>query len=110
MHQEKNNQIIIYNTEDGKTKIEVTVEGETLWLSQKQMAELFDCSVDNVSLHLRNVYSEGELEEKSTIEESSIVQKEGGRTINRTIRLYNLDAVISIGYRINSLRGTQFRM
>ncbi len=110
MSPEKNNQIIIYNTEDGETKIEVAVENETVWLSQKSMAQLFDCSVDNVSLHLKNVYTEGELEENSTTEESSIVQKEGNRAIKRSLRLYNLDAIISIGYRINSLRGTQFRI
>jgi len=108
--QEENNKIIIYNTEDGQTKIDVRLENETVWLSQKQMSELFDCSIDNVSLHLKNVFTEGELNEKSTTEESSIVQKEGGRAISRLIKLYNLDAIISIGYRINSMRGTQFRI
>jgi len=105
-----NNKIILYKTEDGRTEIEVNLEGETVWLSQKQMAELFDCSVDNISLHLKNVYSEGELTEKATVEDFSIVQKEGNRSINRQIKLYNLDAIISVGYRINSLRGTQFRI
>ena len=108
--QDKNNQIIIYNTEDGETKIEVRMKDETVWLSQKQMAELFDCSVDNISLHLKNIYFEGELAENSTTEESSIVQTEGGRRVNRPVPLYNLDAIISVGYRINSLRGTQFRI
>ncbi|MDE1988733.1 MAG: virulence RhuM family protein [Patescibacteria group bacterium] len=107
---DKNNQIIIYNTEDGQTKIEVKMENETVWLSQKQMAELFDCSMDNIGLHLKNVYSERELDENRTTEESSVVQKEGNREVNRPIRLYNLDAIISVGYRINSLRGTQFRI
>ncbi len=106
----KNNQIIIYSAENGETKIEVQMKDETVWLSQKQMAELFDCSVDNVGLHLKNVYFEGELIENSTTEESSVVQTEGGRSVNRPIKLYNLDAIISIGYRINSLRGTQFRI
>ena len=109
-NQNKNNQIIIYNTEDGETKIEVKMKNETVWLSQKQMAELFDCSVDNISLHLKNIYFEGELAENSTTEESSVVQIEGGRRINRPIRIYNLDTIISVGYRINSLRGTQFRI
>ena len=109
-NQEKNNQIIIYNTEDGETKIEVRMKDETVWLSQKQMAELFDCSVDNIGLHLKNIYSEGELAEISTSEDSSVVQVEGERRVNRTIKLYNLDAIISVGYRINSLRGTQFRI
>ena len=108
--QEKNNQIIIYNTEDGETKIETQIKDETVWLSQKQMAELFDCSVDNISLHLKNVYSEGELTENLTSEESSVVQIEGGRNVNRPVKLYNLDVIISVGYRINSLRGTQFRI
>ena len=108
--QDKNNQIIIYNTEDGETKVEVRMKDETVWLSQKQMAELFDCSVDNISLHLKNVYIEGELGENRTSEESSVVQIEGGRSIKRPMVLYNLDAIISVGYRINSLRGTQFRI
>jgi len=108
--QEKNNQIIIYNTEGGETKIKVQVKDETVWLSQKQMAALLDCSVDNIALHLKNVYSEGELAENSTSEDSLVVQKEGGREVSRTVKIYNLDAIISVGYRVNSLRGTQFRI
>jgi len=105
-NQDKNNQIIIYNTENGETKIEVRVEGETVWLSQKQMAELFDCTVDNISLHLRNIFKEAELRENSVTEEYSITASDGK---NYTVKHYNLDAIISVGYRINSLRGTQFR-
>ena len=105
-----NNQIIIYKTVGGDAKIEVRLEGETVWLSQKQMAELFDCSVDNVGLHLKNIYLEGELEEISTAEDSSVVQVEAGRSVNRPVKFYNLDAIISVGYRVNSLRGTQFRI
>lgn len=105
-----NNQIIIYKTVGGDAKIEVRLEGETVWLSQKQMAELFDCSVDNVGLHLKNIYLEGELEEISTTEDSSVVQVEAGRSVNRPVKFYNLDAIISVGYRVNSLRGTQFRI
>ncbi len=108
--QDKNNKIIIYNTEDGETKIEVQMKDDTVWLSQRQMAELFDCSVDNINLHLKNVYLEEELEENSTSEESSVVQIEGKREVKRQIKIYNLDAIISVGYRINSLRGTQFRI
>lgn len=104
---EKNNQIIIYNTEDGKTKVEVKVENETVWLTQKQMAELFDCSVDNVSLHLKNVFKEDELNEKVVAEEYSITASDGK---NYLVKHYTLDAIISVGYRINSLRGTQFRI
>jgi len=102
--------IIIYNTADGETKIEVRMKDETVWLTQKQMAELFDCSVDNIGLHLKNVYLEGELAEISTSEDSSVVQIEGERQVNRPIKLYNLDVIISVGYRVNSLRGTQFRI
>ena len=108
--QEENNKIIIYKTEDGQTKIEVSLDQETVWLSQRQMAELFDCSVDNIAFHLKNIYTEGELKESSTTEDSSVVQKEGNRAVNRTMRLYDLDAIISVGYRINSMRGTQFRI
>jgi len=107
---EKNNQIIIYSTEDGGMKLEVKLENETVWLSQKQMAELFNCSTDNISLHLRNVYNEAELSENQTTEDSSVVQKEGHKIVERFVKLYNLDAIISVGYRINSLRGTQFRI
>lgn len=110
MADQKNNQVIIYSSHDGKMQLEVRLAGETVWLSQKQMAELFDCSTDNVALHLKNIYSEGELEEQATTEESSVVQKEGERDVKRQLRLYNLDAIISVGYRINSIRGTQFRI
>lgn len=104
------NEIIIYEGGDGKPGIEVRLDGETVWLSPKQMAELFGCSVDNVVLHLKNIYSEGELEETATSEDSSAVQKEGSRDVHRKTRLYNLDAIISVGYRVNSLRGTKFRI
>lgn len=103
-------QIVIYKAENGQVKIDVRFENETVWLSQKQMAELFDCSVDNVGLHLKNIYLEAELAENLTTEESSLVQIEGSRQINRPIKLYNLEAIISVGYRINSSRGTQFRI
>ena len=103
-------EIIIYKGADGAPNIEVRIEGETVWLSQKQMAGLFDCSVDNVGLHLKNVYLEGELEENRTSEDSSVVQMEGSRGVKRPVKLYNLDAIISVGYRVNSSRGTQFRI
>jgi hypothetical protein len=105
-----NNQIIIYNGADGQTKIEVKLEDETVWLSQKQMAELLGCDSDNIGLHLKNIYSEGELAETSTTEDSSVVRLEGKRSVKRLVKLYNLDVIISVGYRINSLRGTQFRI
>ena len=104
------NQIIIYKGDDGEAHIEVRFEGETVWLSQRQMAELFDCTPENILLHLKNVFESGELDEKAPTKESLVVQKEGSRAVNRTIKFYNLDIIISIGYRINSLRGTQFRI
>src|SRR3989338_1651093 len=108
--QDKNNQIIIYNTEDGETKIEVQMKDETVWLSQKQMAELFDCTIENIIFHLKNVFESAELSEKATTKDYLAVQKEGNREVKRSVKIYNLDAVISIGYRINSLRGTEFRI
>ena len=107
---EQNNQIIIYSTPDSEMKLEVKLEDETVWLSQKQMAELFDCGMANISLHLQNVYNEAELSENQTIKEYLIVQKEGKKEVRRLVNFYNLDAIISVGYRINSLRGTQFRI
>ena len=103
------NEIEIYQTSDKQTEIQVRFEEETVWLSQKQMADLFQNTVPNINLHLKNIYSEKELTKKSTIKDSLIVQKEGKRQITRNVSLYNLDAVISVGYRINSKRGTQFR-
>lgn len=108
--QEKNNQIIIYNTEDGQTKIEVKMENGTVWLSQKQMAELFDKDVKTVNEHIKNVFLEQELAENSTIRKFRIVQKEGDRKVTREIDFYNLDVIISVGYRVKSHRGTQFRI
>ncbi|MGN7890328.1 RhuM family protein [Dyadobacter sp. 22481] len=102
-------QIEIYQSTDGQTQIEVKFGEETVWLSQRQMAELFDKDADTIGLHLKNIFVEGELEEEATTEESSVVQQEGRRNVRRKIRLYNLDAVISVGYRVNSKRGIQFR-
>ena len=106
----KDNQIIIYNTEDGQTKIEGKLENETVWLSQKQMAKLFDKDVRTINEHIKNVFFDGELAENSVIRKFRIVQKEGDRTISRDIDHYNLDVIISVGYRVSSLRGTQFRI
>ena len=108
--QPKNNQIIIYNTADGETKIEVKMKDETVWLSQKQMAELFDKDVRTVNEHIKNVFFEGELVENSVIRKFRIVQKEGNREVIRDIEFYNLDVIISVGYRVKSLRGAQFRI
>ena len=106
----KNNQIIIYNTEDGQTKIEVKVQDETVWLSQKQMAGLFDKDVRTVNEHVMNIYDEAELSQNSTIRKFRIVQKDGNRDVSRDIDFYNLDVIISVGYRVKSHRGTQFRI
>ena len=102
--------IEIFQLKDGETGISVKFDSETVWLSQKQMSNLFDKDSDTIGLHLRNIYKSGELEELSTTEKSSVVQKEGNRNVRRTIKLYNLDAIISVGYRVNSKRGIQFRI
>ena len=103
------NQMTIYETDDGRIRIDVLFDKENVWLTQKLMAELFECSVDNISLHLKNIYAERELEEKATTENSSVVQKEGAREIKRARTYYSLEAIIAVGYRINTVRGTQFR-
>lgn len=102
-----NNQIIIYSSESGETKIEVKLENETLWLSQKQMAELFGCSSDNIGLHLKKIFKDAELSEKSVTENYSVTASDNK---NYLVKHYNLDAIISVGYRVNSIRGTQFRI
>jgi hypothetical protein len=102
--------IAIYQTTDGQTRIDVRFERDTFWLSQAQMAEVFDKDSDTIGLHLRNIYESGELDEGATTEESSVVRQEGKRQVRRSIRFYNLDAVISVGYRVNSIKGTQFRI
>lgn len=103
-------QFLLYNTPDKNIKVNVIVKEETLWLTQKAMAELFDCSTDNISLHLKNIYNDGELNEISTVEEFSVVQREGKRDVRRKTKFYNLDAIISVGYRVNSQKATQFRI
>ena len=106
----KESAIQIYRLDNGATEIEVKLDQDTIWLSQKQIAELFDKDSDTIGLHLKNIYSTGELEEFSTTEDYSVVQKEGTRNVRRKIKHYNLDAIISVGYRVNSIRGTQFRI
>ena len=102
--------IVLYRSKDGGVSLDVQLEKETIWLSQKQMAKLFDKDSDTIGLHIRNTYKEGELEETATTEESSVVRKEGKRTVTRKIRFYNLDVIISVGYRVKSRRGTEFRI
>ena len=104
------NPIQIYQAQNGITEVEVRFDNETVWLSQVQMAELFDTSADNISLHLKNIFSENELDENSTTEDFSVVRQEGKRQVNRKIKYYNLDAIISVGYRVKSKNATQFRI
>jgi death-on-curing family protein len=103
-------EIKIYQSGDGKTVIQVKLENESVWLSQKQLSELFDKDSDTIGLHLKKIYESGELEENSTTEEYSVVQQEGKRKVRRKIKFYNLDAIISVGYRVNSKRGVLFRI
>lgn len=100
---------LVFTKQAGEDGIEVRVFDETVWLTQKGMSQLFDCSTDNIGLHLKNIYASGELTESATTEDSSVVQNEGTRKITRKVKFYNLDAIISVGYRINSVRATQFR-
>ncbi|MCL1922135.1 MAG: virulence RhuM family protein [Kiritimatiellaeota bacterium] len=102
-------EIIIYQTEDGQTRIDVRMADETVWLTQQQMATLFQTTKQNISLHINNAIKEGELMPNSTVKEYLTVQNEGEREVTRSVRHYNLDAIISVGYRVKSLRGTQFR-
>ena len=105
----KKGELILYKTEDDQVEIQLRASSGTVWLTQKEISELFNTSKDNVSLHLKNIYKERELTEKATTEESSVVQKEGDRSIRRTLKLYNLDAILAVGYRVKSSRGVQFR-
>lgn len=102
-------ELIIYETPNGKLDIQLDLKNETIWLTQRLIAQLFECSTDNVGVHLKNIYESGELEENRTTEFFSVVQKEGNRNVNREIKHYNLDAIISVGYRVNSTKATKFR-
>ena len=101
---------LIYNSAEEDVSVNAVIKDESIWLSQKGMAELFDCTTDNISLHLKKIYAEGELKETATTEEFSVVQQEGKRNVSRSMRFYNLDAIISVGYRVNSRRATHFRI
>ena len=102
-------EFLIFQIEGKEQGVEVYYKDKTVWCTQKAMGMLFDCSTDNIGLHLKNIYDSGELEEKATTEKISVVRQEGSREVNRTLQFYNLDAVISVGYRVNSIRATQFR-
>ncbi len=109
MKQENKSQIIIYQTESGETKLDVRFQDETVWLTQKMMAELFQTTISNINIHLKNIFEEKELKEEATIKDFLIVQKEGKREVKRKQIFYNLDAIISVGYRIKSHLATKFR-
>ncbi|MCI7597298.1 MAG: virulence protein RhuM/Fic/DOC family protein [Bacteroidales bacterium] len=106
---ELDNKIVIYQTEDGKTQLDVKFENETVWLTQAQMTELFQTTKQNISLHINNIFKEGELDSKATVKEYLTVQHEGKRTVRRKVKYYDLDVIISVGYRVKSIRGTRFR-
>lgn len=105
-----NSEIVIYKTPDGITQLDVKLENDSVWLSQSQLIELFQSTKQNVSLHINNVFKEGELDKKATVKEYLTVRQEGNRTVQRNIAYYNLDVIISVGYRVKSQRGTQFRI
>jgi hypothetical protein len=107
----ENSEILIYQSEDGNTKVEVRMEGETVWLTLNQLAELFQKAKSTVSEHIKNIFEEGELTfSEATVRKFRTVQTEGERTVERELEYYNLDVIISVGYRVNSHRGTQFRI
>ena len=101
--------LVLYRTEDGLDRIEVHLEDETVWLSQAAMADLFETTVPNINIHLKNIFEEGELHEEATFKDYLIVRQEGSREVQRTVKHYNLEAIIAVGYRVRSRRGTQFR-
>ena len=105
----KEHEIVLYQIDKTNICVSVFFCEETFWMTQKAMAELFDCSTDNISLHLKNIFLEEELDEKSTTEFFSVVQKEGNRNVSRNVKCYNLDAIIAVGYRVNSKKATRFR-
>lgn len=102
-------QILLYNNGSEKEFVNVVFQDETFWLTQSGMAELFDCSTDNISVHLKNIYAEDELSPEATTEKISVVRQEGSRQVRRTLDHYNLDAIIAVGYRVNSKKATRFR-
>ena len=110
MDKKTDNQILFYEAEDGESRVEVLYEGETVWLTQEQIARLLDTTRRNIGIHINNIYGEKELPEEGTRKKFFLVRQEGKRTVQREIEHYNLDMIISVGYRVNSRRGTQFRI
>lgn len=107
---ENKTQILIYQSPNGNTKVDVRMEDETAWLSQNQMAELFQTTKQNISLHIQNIFDEGELQPEATVKDYLTVQKEGDRNVKRNVQYFNLDVIISVGYRVKSHVGTHFRI
>jgi len=104
-----NSEIILYQTEDGRSRIEVRLENETVWLTQQLMAELFQTTIPNISMHIRNIYADGELTPEATVKDFLTVRREGSRDVQRRLEFYNLDMIISVGYRVKSAVATRFR-
>jgi hypothetical protein len=102
-------EVLVYEAADGSARVDVRLERETVWLTQRQMAELFETTPENVLMHLKNIFAEGELDEPATAKDFLVVQTEGRRQVRRSLKHYNLDAIISVGYRVNSRRGVRFR-
>ncbi|HRT64785.1 MAG TPA: virulence RhuM family protein [Candidatus Hydrogenedentes bacterium] len=109
VHETPGGEIVVYRTEDGRNRIRVLLEDETVWLAQAALAELFETTKQNVSLHIKNIYEEGELTPEATVKEYLTVRQEGERSVRRMVEYYNLDMIIAVGYRVRSPRGTQFR-
>ncbi len=103
-------EIILYKTPNQDIRVEMLIENETIWLPQQRIAELFGTTKQNISLHVKNIFESGELDENSTVKKILTVQQEGSREVKRNVEHYNLDAIISIGYRVNSTSATQFRI
>ena len=105
-----NNNIIMYTSKDGNVKVDVNLKNDDIWMSQNELAKLFDTTKNNISIHMKNIFESGELEESSTVKNFLTVQQEGTRNVKRMVIHYNLDAIIAVGYRINSKRATEFRI
>jgi hypothetical protein len=109
-NQKPGGEVILYQTEDNQTRVQVRLDGQTSWLSLNQLAELFQRDKSVISKHLKNIFAEGELSPAATVANFATVQNEGGRTVSRSIEFYNLEVIIAVGYRVKSARGTQFRI
>ena len=107
---DKQMEMVLYHSDEGDVSVDAYIKDESIWITQKAMALLFDVNVPDISKHLSNIYDEGELSKEATISKREIVQREGERDVRRTSIFYNLDAIISVGYRVNSKKATQFRI